>query len=812
MLALLTVCALAAMSVRIADRTAAQVLLLRHDGVGLARLTGGLGELIEQHRRLVESAPDTVGPARLTALDGQLRESEARIMRLVDNPAIRAVPGAAAQLVPIRGLLPGLFDSAHAVVFVAGADASGGALGSLFVAYDLHAARLADLLRRWRLGRDALLDRQVADLTGDGDAIVRWAWACVLASVIVGLLGMSIVRRAIGRLGCVTRALFDLAHGRTDLSLPEIGAADEVGDLSRAAEVFRANALTFQHQRDALRRTNLRFDAALNNMTHGLVMVDADCRIVVSNRKVREIYRLGPSCAAAGASFRDFVGEIVAGGNFPGRSADSIHAERMETIARGKRAITYWPLAGDRTVAIAHEPLPDGGWVATYEDITERRRFEEQIQFLARHDAQTRLANRLLFNERLAQALAELASGERDRFAVLCLDIDQFKAVNDQLGTKVGDRLLGLVADRLRTLPREGETAARLDGDEFAMLALGVERGDEAAVLARRMIDLVIEPYEVDGKAIVIGASVGIALAPADGAAPELLLRNAALALARAKTEHRGGWRFFEPAMDASAQARRALETDLRAALAGSQFEVWYQPLLNTRTRRISGFEALVRWRHPVRGLVSPGEFIPLAEEIGLIVPLGAWVLRRACADATAWPGHIKLAVNLSAVQFRDPELVRRVIDALDDAALPASRLDLEITESVLLQDSDQTLATLHELRGLGVGISMDDFGTGYSSLSYLRSFPFDKIKIDQSFVRDLSEREDSLAIVRAVTGMARSLGITTTAEGVETDAQFARLTAEGCTEVQGFLFSPARPAADVGALLTRLAAEALAA
>ena len=424
---------------------------------------------------------------------------------------------------------------------------------------------------------------------------------------------------------------------------------------------------------------------------------------------------------------------------------------------------------------------------------------------MARHDALTGLPNRVLFREEMEKALVRVARGET--VAVLCLDLDHFKSVNDTLGHPVGDGLLKAVAERLLACVRDTDTVARLGGDEFAILQAGLDKPESAAILAQRLIDDVCEPYDIDGHEVVVGASIGIAIAPSDGDHPDQLLKNADMALYRAKSDGRRLYRFFEREMDARLQARRALELDLRKALADGEFELFYQPLIDLRTESISGFEALLRWNHPERGLVSPAEFIPLAEEIGLIVPLGEWVLREACLEAAKWPRRMKVAVNLSPVQFKRRNLAPAVVRALSASALSANRLELEITESVLLLEDDATVKTLHLLRGLGVRISMDDFGTGYSCLSYLRSFPFDKIKIDRSFVRDLAEKEDCAAIVRAVAGLGASLGITTTAEGVETVEQLAQVRAQGCTEAQGYLFSRPRRACDLPAVFAEQAA-----
>ena len=443
------------------------------------------------------------------------------------------------------------------------------------------------------------------------------------------------------------------------------------------------------------------------------------------------------------------------------------------------------------------------GYLVAVVDITERRQAEARIAYMAHHDGLTDLPNRELFQERLKQALAEGRPGS-GRVAALCVDLDLFKNVNDSFGHPIGDRLLRSVADRLRSDVIGNNLVARLGGDEFAVILTNVVSPNEASDYAMRLIKTLSKAYEIDGIEVVIGASIGIALSPGDGETSEELMRNADMALYRAKSDGGGVHRFFEREMDRQAQKRRDMELDLRRAFANGEFELHYQPLVDIAADRISGFESLLRWRHPQRGMISPADFIPVAEDIGLIVALGEWVLREACTEAAKWPADVKVAVNLSPVQFRSRNLVQVVISALAHSGLSPRRLELEITESLFLAETEANLAILHQLRELGVSISMDDFGTGYSSLSYLRSFPFDKIKIDRSFVKDLAQRSDCVAIVRAISGLGRSLNITTTAEGVETVDQLDWLRAEGCNEVQGFLFSAAKPAAEVEALLFR--------
>ncbi|QQO22742.1 EAL domain-containing protein [Bradyrhizobium diazoefficiens] len=483
-----------------------------------------------------------------------------------------------------------------------------------------------------------------------------------------------------------------------------------------------------------------------------------------------------------------------------------IHAEALERVGDAYHSSRNWRhlradgseievLTFGRRVAFDDRD----GYLVAVVDITERRKAEARIAHMAHHDGLTDLPNREYFQERLKQALDQ--AGDK-RVGVLYIDLDLFKNVNDSFGHPVGDRLLKEVAERLTKAIRGANLAARLGGDEFAVILAADVSPNEASACATLLIDMLKAPYDLDDQEMVIGASIGIALSPGDGTTPEELMRNADMALYRAKSDGGGVHHFFEREMDLQAQKRRGMELDLRRAFANGEFELHYQPLVSIASDRISGFESLLRWRHPDKGMISPAEFIPVAEDIGLITQLGEWVLREACAEAVEWPADVKVAVNLSPAQFRSRNLVQVVISALAQSGLSPRRLELEITESIFLAETDANLAILHQLRELGVGISMDDFGTGYSSLSYLRSFPFDKIKIDRSFVKDLAQRPDCGAIVRAISGLGRSLNITTTAEGVETEDQLDWLRAEGCNEVQGFLFSAARPAAEIAKLL----------
>jgi diguanylate cyclase (GGDEF)-like protein len=556
-----------------------------------------------------------------------------------------------------------------------------------------------------------------------------------------------------------------------------------------------------KEQEAKLKATNLLLDAALDNMSQGLCLYDAEQRLKVVNRRFCEIFHLSPAQLRPGIVFREVLGLSVAAGNHPDETAEELYAQEFPLINQKIGATHFLELSNNRVILISRQPTGDGGWVATFEDVTERRRAEERIVFMARHDVLTGLPNRVLFAERIEAAISQIGRNS-DGFAVMNLDLDHFKQVNDTLGHPVGDELLRSVAERLKACVREVDTVGRLGGDEFAILQSDLQKPEEAALLARRIVEILSAPYEIDGHRLTISVSIGISIAPSDGTAYDKLLKNADVALYLAKADGRATWRFFEPEMDVRLQMRRALELDLRDALANNEFEVHYQPVFDLHENRIGGFEALLRWNHPTRGQVSPAEFISLAEEIGLIVPLGEWVLRTACAEAATWPKYIKLAVNVSVAQFKTAHLLEAVTDSVHAAGLSPRRLELEITESLLLANNSTTLGKLHELRAFGVRIAMDDFGTGYSSLSYLRSFPFDKIKIDQSFISAMTSKDDSRAIVRAMTAMASSLGIRATAEGVETQEQLAWLRAAGCDEAQGFLFSRALPPARLPELI----------
>jgi diguanylate cyclase (GGDEF)-like protein/PAS domain S-box-containing protein len=589
----------------------------------------------------------------------------------------------------------------------------------------------------------------------------------------------------------------DADRQRTDRSISLMVA--ELEKLNRGLDqLVQERTAELREREFELQAQNQRFDAALENMPHGLCMFDRNERLIVCNRRYGELYGLSPEQTKPGVTLAAILEAHVKTGVIPDDGAER-YVDRV--LARVRSCHPYhaeYPTHDGRTFGVNHRPTTDGGWVAIHQDITAQKQAETQIAFMARHDGLTGLANRSVLLEKTDEAFARLRR-HGNPFTVFMLDLDLFKIVNDSLGHPVGDALLKVVAARLLACTRETDTVVRLGGDEFAILATADEHQHEAAIAtANRMLAAISTPFELDGNVLNIGTSIGIALAPAHGMNVEQIVKNADLALYKAKAEGRDAYRFFEASMGLEAITRRAHQSELRSALANDEFVLHYHPIVDINTREAASVEALIRWRHPQRGLISPLEFIPLAEETGLINPIGEWVLRKACADAALWPANVKVSVNLSAVQFRRICPIENFRHVLDESGLPAERLELEITETVLLQGSDENVETLHQLRRMGISIVLDDFGTGYSSLSYLRKFPFDKIKIDRSFVHELANNEHSASIVSAVAGLGRSLRIGTVAEGIETEEQLVLVRAAGCTHAQGYLFGKPCPAAEL--------------
>ena len=551
---------------------------------------------------------------------------------------------------------------------------------------------------------------------------------------------------------------------------------------------------------------NRRFHTAIDHISQGLCFFDGKQRLIVCNRRYAEMYGLSLEQIPPGTTLREIVDRRYLAGSVPEMSSDAYMAWRDSISVSDTASDTVIALRDGRSLAIHHQPMPDGGWVSTHDDITEQRRAVAQIERMAHHDELTGLPNRVRFRERLNESIA--LGNASQPVALLCIDLDRFKAVNDTLGHPIGDELLRIVALRLGECVRQTDLVARLGGDEFAVIQIGAPQPAAARSLAERLVHAMALPFVIGGQQVLVGTSVGIALSPHDGIDPDELLKRADLALYDAKAAGRGTYSLFRPLMGEQAQSRRRLEIDLRCAADNGELELHYQPIVAVNAgpgdgaRKVVGFEALLRWRHPLHGMVMPDTFIPLAEETGLIETIGEWVLNRAFDAALCWPAHVGVAVNLSPLQLKSGNLVRIVTAALQRTGLAPRRVDLEITESVPLAENSMNVAILHELRGLGVRISLDDFGVGFSSLSYLRSFPFGKIKIDRSFTRDVVGSRHVAAIVKAMTTLSKSLDMVITAEGVETEAQLDCLRELGVDEAQGYLMGPARPARDVEALL----------
>ena len=566
----------------------------------------------------------------------------------------------------------------------------------------------------------------------------------------------------------------------------------------------RLNSQLEQNNKLIAERTS-HLQAIVDNFPGGIGLFDSALRLLVCNEKAKVLLDLPQHLFADGPTPLETLLRYNANrGEYGPGDAEQQVAERL-ALATNRTTYEFQRERPNGTVLdVRGVPLDDGGFLTTYMDITERHRSEAKIAYMARHDTLTGLPNRAVLRERLEQVINGTREGD-GQFVLHMLDLDRFKEVNDTLGHPVGDALLKAVAQRLRACLRETDMLARLGGDELCIVQRVTDPSMEAAALANRVQGAIRAPFDLGDHHVTVGVSIGIAIAPADGDDPDQLMRHADLALYRAKSEGRGVYCFFEREMDARMQARRILERDLRNALAEREFELRYQPVFSLERNEVCGFEALLRWNHPTRGMVFPSDFIPLAEDTGLIIPIGEWVLRQACAEAATWPHEIKLAVNLSPAQFKCRSVVQSVVSALAASSLSADRLELEITESVMLKDSEEAFSTLMQLRDLGVRIALDDFGTGFSSLSNLRKFPFDKIKIDRSFVRDLSHvNVSALAVMRSMTQLGISLGIAITAEGVETKDQLEQLRAEGCTEIQGYYFSPPTPASEIAELLVK--------
>ena len=756
------------------------------------------GNVLAEHM----SAPGLRAPPALSSLLA-VREGTARFARLrhvwtADGVPYLSVAVPVGGLKSVTGYLAVHVDPLHALRDL------DSYLAMRVVVSSVEGAHVLAELNRYQIPDGAAkLDAEAVIRTPEGQPIFRMAMqadesAAAIMMAAIRTWSFFVLFAVLSLIAVVTIALVLLVSRR--MAREEAEAAKAALDARRIeernADLQRHNLLLRQSE-EALQTQNQRFATALNNMAHGMAMFDKDRRLVVCNNLYLEMYRLSEKLGLPGTRLRAILEARTASGAAPVGETDHV-AEISAELSRTGSRYTVRELRDGRFIAVAYQPMYGGGWVVVHQDVTAQKQAEKEIARMARHDALTGLANRLLLRERMDEALDRLRK-HGERFCLIMLDLDRFKGVNDTLGHPVGDALLVQVAQRLRTVVHETDTVARLGGDEFAILRpIKHDPIRAQAALAQRLLATIAAPYQVETHDVVIGTSIGIAIAPDHGNEVHELLRNADLALYRAKAERQAGYCFFEPQMYDEARVLRTMELDLRAAVERGEFELHYQPVVSAVTKEVMGAEALVRWRHPERGLIAPSEFIPMAEQTGLIVPLGDWVLRKACADAARWPPHVKLAVNLSPIQFKRGDVVASVAAALSESGLAPERLELEITETVILHKDAGNIAILHELGRLGVWVVLDDFGTGYSSLSYLQMFPFRKIKIDKSFVDDLATREDRASIVVAITGLARSLDIQATAEGVETPDQFELVRATGCNEVQGYLFGKPCPVSEL--------------
>jgi diguanylate cyclase (GGDEF)-like protein len=798
-LSTLAVAILAGSSLHFARVTEAAARQLTGKAFKTVENSARLQSLLAQHRRIIESAPAEVDRARLETSQREFIEKSSEFATLIDQLDQSDVDAVARQFdAQIKAELPDLVKAGQDVMFYAYNFAQDKALQSA-AAYARIADDLEGRIHAYRNHQIDVANSTVSELFDSARALLFWvSISAFVALLMIGPLGLTVTRGVLNRLGRITNYMTRLAGQPLAEEVPSRGDRDELGDMARAVQVFKENGTELLERKLQLEQVNVQLDLALNNMAHGLCMFDPERRLIICNDRYAKMYALPDELTKPGTPLDAIMQRLIAEKTFA-ESPEETYA------AIGMRLSGYTQLiksfTDGRLISISFQATEDGGWVAIHEDITERQKAEAHIAHLARHDHLTDLPNRVFLREELEKNLRRLRHGEK--FAVLCLDLDRFKSVNDSLGHPIGDKLLNAVASTLLECVDDGDFVARLGGDEFAIIQANVSRPEESGVLANRIIERLDMPYEIEGQQLNIGVSIGLAVAPTDGKHADQLLKNADLAMYRAKADGRGSYCFFEAEMDARIQARRALEIELRNALAAGQLQLYYEPLVNGKTGEVRCFEALLRWLHPQLGSIPPSEFIPLAEESGLIGPLGQWVLRSACAEAAKWPSRFRVAVNLSPIQFKNMNLVNVIVGSLAASGLPASRLELEITESLLLESDPKNIAVLHELRSLGIRIVMDDFGTGFSSLNYLRSFPFDKIKIDQSFVRDMSKGHESVAIIKAIIDLGRALRIEVVAEGVETEEQLELLVAEGCAEMQGYYFSKPQPIENFEKILT---------
>ncbi len=774
----------------------------RHDAVA-AGAAADIAVLLERHRRLVETALLDRDPS---ALD-QRRQSAERIGMLITTLLSNNHDTSVSLL---RDDFDALTASARAAFFAA-REKEQSEVQRHKTQYTALANRLQETVRSSRNTSLRSATETLILLERRGEDLRFLILATALpALLLLGPISLLIVAGIIRRINQLTYGMRRVALNDTTIALPALDDGDEIGDMARALEVFRNNAETLVRNAKEIERLNAWFDIALNNMARGLSMFDAHGRLVVCNRQYLELYQLTPALGQPGTHIVDIAMSRAARSH-----PDAVVACEAETraemvawfdtlrqrLALGTPFSQQQILPDGRTIDIHVQPLDDGGWVDLHEDITEADRAKRRITELASSDTLTGLANRRQF----MGALEAWYHGSDDSrpMAVLWFDLDRFKAVNDTYGHPVGDTLLRLVAKRLRATVRGDDLIARLGGDEFAILLEPMGEPVAAAeIVGRRVIAALSQPFDIDGRQITVGASVGVAIARVHGATADDLLQNADIALYRAKTSGRGTVVAYQTEFEQTIKAQRQLESDLRLAVEKGELMLHYQPIVDLQTGQVVSCEALMRWRHRDQGMISPAVFIPMAEDLGLIEHLGAWALKQACLDAATWPRGTKVAVNVSASQFASRDLVSAALAALATSGLEPERLEVEVTELVLLRDDASTLDTLNTLSALGISIALDDFGTGYASLSYLRRFPFNKIKIDQSFIRDMKNGSGSATIVRAIVNLANTLGMTTVAEGIETLSERDAARHAGCHAAQGYYYSRPVPPDAVAAAI----------
>ncbi len=806
-LALAAVLTLASVSIYFATGTEKAAVVLYSGSLISSVEASEIELLLERHRRLIESAPHEFNRAAIKN-DRDMSEKiigkiEGLLRRTSGSFAVRVSPG-----------LTRLAEQGREVLRLADNFAQDRAV-PIVKEYGVQAEKLQASLRRYRSNTVNAAEREAQSLVQSANHLVEAVIGITLVVILlIGPTAILIMHNLLSRLNRITAAMSQLAQNNTGISLnSETRVADEIGAMAKAVEVFRNNAIALFDNKKRLEQVNDWLDIALNNMARGLSMFDEKQRLVVCNERYGEIYCLPNELTKPGVPFSRILEH---------RRQIVIEADEIEELVAQKQQLMVprgvemdevrlsHKTHDHRIVEVSIKPLLRGGWVAVHEDVTERHDASERIARLAREDTLTGLANR----HRYLEVLNSLTESPKTQFALLAIDLDRFKEVNDTFGHPVGDDLLAAVAARLMLVVRGSDLVARLGGDEFAIVLQQSTTRKAATIVARRIVNALKEPFQIGSNRIKIGGTVGIAFSLEDGSDADTLMRHADIALYSAKEKQRGTLAFYDSKIEDHQRSRRILEADLEQAVGLGQLELHYQPIVSLAHARVVGCEALIRWRHPERGLVPPGDFIPLAEETGLIIDIGAWALQEACAAASRWPGNLTVAVNLSVAQFDGPDLAATAAKALKQSNLAPSRLELEVTESLLLSHDDSTLDHLRRLQELGIAIALDDFGTGYSSLSHLRSFPFDKMKIDRTFVRDLHERSDCEAIVTAIISLTSSLNMAVVAEGVETELHLAHVHNAGCDMIQGYLFSKPVPEAQLALVIqsldTRLSALSL--